>query len=143
MNRDWTIQLKNDIGDLGAANRWSICTSGSGFKDRGFDCEWLYDLIWYRNTEPDNHLAEVYLVLESEWDMSPSAIKYDFEKLLLAKATLKVMVFQAWDENIADVFGLLQQGISVFTKHSADEIYLLAGFNLNAFAFDVRQINGS
>jgi hypothetical protein len=139
-DRDWTVQLKDDIGSLGAANGWSICTSG--FKDRGFDCEWLYDLIWYRNTHPDNYLAEVYLVLESEWNTSPTAIKYDFEKLLLAKSTIKVMVFQAWQENIADVFSLLQRGISAFGKRSVGEIYLLAGFNLNSYSFDVRQIDG-
>jgi hypothetical protein len=38
-----TTQLKADIGNLGLAHDWGVCASG------GFENEWLYDLIWYRN----------------------------------------------------------------------------------------------
>lgn len=138
-DREWTTQLKEDISSLGETHGWTICTSG--FKER-FDGEWLYDLIWYRN-DSDNHLTEVYLVLESEWQISPSAIKYDFEKLLLAKATLKVMVFQSYEQDISGIFSLLERGICVFQKRSADETYILAGFNIDTSEFVVRQINGN
>lgn len=131
---DWTLRLKEEIAELGRTHEWDICTSG--FKDR-FDCEWLYDLIWYKNDSAD-HLSELYLVLESEWDIARSAIKYDFEKLLIARATLKVMVFQAYNRDISKIFELLKAGIDAFHTRSDDEIYILAGFNIDSFAFDVR-----
>jgi hypothetical protein len=131
-DREWTTQIKEDIGSLGVAHGWAVCTSG--FEGR-FECEWLYDLIWYRSN-PDNHLADVYLVLESEWGIKQSDIKYDFEKLLLAKATLKVMVFQAYDQDISGVFSLLERGIRTFQKHSANETYIFAGFNIGTQTFD-------
>ncbi len=132
----WTKQLKEDIGSLGVTHGWAVCTSG--FPDR-FDPEWLYDLIWYRS-EPDNHLAEVYLVMESEWAVAPASIKYDFEKLLLAKSSLKVMVFEAYDRDIAGVFSLLESGIRAFQKKDAGEIYILAGYNMTSGNFVVRRI---
>ena len=135
-DRDWTRQLKENIGNLGDSYGWRICTSG--FKDH-FDCEWLYDLTWYRN-DSDNHLSEVFLVLESEWALAQSAIKYDFEKLLLAKATLKVMVFQASEKDLQTVFSLLERGIQAFYRNSVDEIYIFAGFNLNEHKFFVRYV---
>ncbi|MFZ1073440.1 MAG: hypothetical protein WAO21_08385 [Verrucomicrobiia bacterium] len=138
-DRKWTKQLKDDIGSLGQKHEWAVCASG--FPDR-FDPGWLYDLVWYCN-DSGNYLSEVYLVLESEWGLAQSAIKYDFEKLLLAKATFKVMVFQAYDKNISGIFNLLEHGIKVFQKRSVDETYILAGYNLNTEKFDVRSISGA
>jgi len=137
----WTRQIKEDIGSLGVAHGWTVCSSGF---ERRFEPEWLYDLIWYRN-DGQKHLEDVYLVLESEWreDKDHYAVRYDFEKLLIAKATLKVMVFQAWDVDIAELFEFLERGIRAFKKGSADETYLLVGFNNNRDAFDVRQIRGA
>jgi len=136
---EWSKHLKEYIGSLGEKHGWDICASGC--KGR-FDNGWLYDLIWYHE-DPDTHLAEVYLVLESEWRTPQSDIKYDFEKLLLAKATLKVMVFQGNDRNISGLFNFLERGISAFQKRSADETYILAAFNNSTYAFDVRQFNGN
>ncbi len=135
-NREWTRQLKEDIGTLGTANGWQVCTSGFAGQ---FDCEWLYDLVWYRNDH--GNLSEVYLVLESEWQEDDFAIKYDFEKLLLAKAALKVMVFQAYDQNISALLISLEQGVRAFQKGCADETYILAAFNNTTFTFVVRQIS--
>jgi hypothetical protein len=131
-----TTQIKEDIGSLGDKHGWGVCTSGF---PRRFDPEWLYDLIWYRN-EPDIHLAEVYLVMESEWSVAPSDIKFDFEKILLAKAALKIMVFQAREYKLAEIFNLLDSGIRAFQKKCSGEIYILAGYDNINEAFDVRQI---
>jgi hypothetical protein len=133
----WTHQLKDDIGTLGEQNGWAICTSG--FKDR-FDIGWLYDLIWFRNNEK-GHLVDVYLVMESEWG-DKAHIKYDFEKLFLAKSVLKVMVFQAYAHQIDDYFKFLVEGICTWPKQSADETYLLIAYNNDDDKFDIRKYNG-
>lgn len=137
-DRVWTRQLKDDIGTLGERHGWTICTGG--FKDR-FEAGWLYDLIWY--DEADGHLSEVYLVLESEWGRSRLQIKYDFEKLLLAKSTIKVMVFQTNNVEIEALFKYLEDGIRSFPLlQSRDETYLLLAFNNDHFEFDIRWYNG-
>jgi len=112
-----------------------VCTPGG---QGDFEAGWLYDLVWYRND--DGHLAEVYLVLESEWSYDAYDIRYDFEKLLLAKATLKVMVFQAAESQLADRFALLERGIDAFRKRSADETYILAGLKMPITEFVFKQI---
>jgi len=78
--------------------------------------------------------------MESEWTVDPAYIKYDFEKLLLAKSTLKVMVFQAQDRDLAGIFSLIERGIHSFQKKSSGEIYILAGWNITNEEFHVRQI---
>lgn len=135
---EWTTQLKEDLGVLGEKHGWTVCTAG--FKGR-FESGWLYDLIWYK--EEEGHLSEVYLVLESEWGWSRAHIKYDFEKLLLAKSTLKVMIFQGNNRRVNPHFEFLEQGILAFTKlQSADEIYLLIAYNDDTGEFEIRQYNG-
>jgi len=50
-------------------------------------------MVWYRNEEP-GHLREIGMVLESEWNQDLYEIRYDFEKLLVAKSPIKVMIFR-------------------------------------------------
>jgi hypothetical protein len=133
----WTVQLKDDIGTLGEKHGWAVCAGG--FKDR-FDGGWLYDLVWYRNNEK-GHLVEVYLVLESEWGNN-THIKYDFEKLHLAKSALKVMVFQTRSWKIEKLFEFLVEGIRAWPKQSTDETYLLIAYNIDTGNFDIRQFDG-
>jgi hypothetical protein len=138
-NAAWTKQLKHDLGTLGKKNGWGVCTAG--FKDQ-FENAWLYDLIWYK--EDGGCLSEVYLVLESEWAWGRALIKYDFEKLLLAKSTLKVMIFQSDSKGVDDLFDFLEKGIRAFTKlQCGDETYVLICYNNDTDKFDIRQYRGT
>lgn len=75
--------------------------------------EWLYDLHWYREIVPTCYkLSQMPLVAESEWewirneerkknkkkkhkgDDPYGAVKYDFQKLLVANAELRLMIFK-------------------------------------------------
>lgn len=62
--------------------------------------EWLYDLTWlkYCADRSDRLLVDVHLVAEIEWDNRDSHIQDDFEKLLLARASVRLMVFGGWDK---------------------------------------------
>ena len=136
-DRAWTTQLKNDIGGLGHKNGWWICPR----QYEGYhQCGWLYDLVWYSEDE-QHHLHEVFLVLESEWG-NQQKIQYDFEKLLQAKATLKVMIFQARQAKLDGLVDFLVAGIKAFPKHSSEETYLLIALNLDSHAFVVHKFNG-
>ena len=64
---------------------------------------WLYDMTWLQYSEMNNemtHLSDVSLVLECEWGYFPQ-ILFDFEKLLLARAYLRCMIFWAADRKSA------------------------------------------
>jgi hypothetical protein len=140
-NRAWTRAIKDDIGRLGKTKDWLVCASG--FCDQ-FEREWLYDLVWYRE-DSRRRLSEVGLVLESEWIIDPLGIKYDFEKLLVAKAPLKVMICQSKGSagaSASTTLTSLEDSINAFHAGVATEVYLLAVFDHSKNAFDYREIPG-
>lgn len=80
--------------------------------------EWLYDLVWY--TENDFGINDVHLIVESEWEKPKRfqnekydyfiQIKYDFEKLMLARCSTKLMIFESDDQKeIDDKIGRLTE----------------------------------
>src|SRR5437660_330921 len=86
----WTTAIKSSLIALGKKHGYGVCASGFPNK---CDAEWLYDLVWFRNDRAQ-HLREVGLVAESELRVEPAEIKFDFEKLLVARSPLILMVFQ-------------------------------------------------
>lgn len=75
----------------------TICQSMGGVYK---NAEWLYDLIWYTESA-DYLLITCPLVMECEWSnkrkearrIPYSGIKYDFQKLVIANADLRLMIF--------------------------------------------------
>lgn len=134
---EWTVTIKRALISLGVKNGYNVCAAG--FPDE-CEREWLYDLVWYRN-DPPEHLREIGLVVESEWAKNVHAVKYDFEKLLVAKSPIKVMVFQDFkDSSIEQMWSLLEKGIHTFKAEAAGEKYLLAGFNNADYEFQIKPI---
>jgi hypothetical protein len=80
----------------------------------------------------------VALVLESEWSRDPWHIQEDFEKLLVAKAPIKVMVFQNYGNNLPDLWRLLKDGIRIFEKQASDETYILAAYKREEHEFEIQ-----
>jgi len=73
--------------------------NGGPFKN----AEWLYDMHWYLDGDEPYTTTTVPLVMECEWNpvlrgeklkVPFSGIKYDFQKLLLANAELRLMIFK-------------------------------------------------
>jgi hypothetical protein len=113
-----------------------VCASGFEGK---FEPEWLYDLIWYKNNS-EVRLETVPLVLESEWAYDYYDIRFDFEKLLLANAPLKVMVFQDGGHDTTEVlFSKLIAGINEFI-HGGFGVYILACYQQSQGRFEVKKI---
>ena len=79
--------------------------------------------------------------MESEWDPHPGAIKYDFEKLLLANSPLKLMIFQSDPLRLDQVYQLIENGISAFMSHPSQATYILAGLDIRTEDFNIRIIN--
>ena len=103
------------------------------------DREWLFDLIWFENS-PEKHLKRLVLALESEWNRHPDEILYDFEKLLVAHAPLKVMVFQDNGRNLPELWQMFETSLQTYAQHDADELYLFAAFQETPHAFTVKAV---
>ena len=64
----------------------------------------------------------------------------DFEKLLVARSCVRLMIFQASDEaEVEEVFNLLQGEAEGFEQRQAGDYYLLAGYNLRNSTFRWRK----
>ncbi len=134
-----TAAIKRILITLGRARGYEVCASGFPGE---CEKEWLFDLVWYRN-EPKEHLREIGLVLESEWSRDPFQIKYDFEKLLVAKSPIKVMLFRDDRDNLPELWSLLETGIRNFQPFQplpAGEKYILAAYENAKGAFSVRAV---
>jgi len=130
----WTKAIFKAIADLGTKMGYQICSSRS---DGEYDSGWLYDLIWYENDEK-GQLKSLPLILESEWNRNYAGIKYDFEKLLIARAKYKIMIFQAKGKKLPLFFEQMQSAIEAFHMASEDESYLLVCFDEDSWAFRLR-----
>jgi hypothetical protein len=101
----WTALMKKALTDLGQDPNYTYKVATSQCSEAE-DTEWLYDLVWYRqelsvwltSKNPPSKfgslplLTEVGLVAECEWHNDAVSIRYDFEKLLLANAPLRLMI---------------------------------------------------
>jgi len=125
----WTEAVRKPLLELGESLGFDTCPSSC-------NCGWLYDLVWYEN-DASGQLKSVPLVLESEWGKQYHKIKYDFEKLLVAKATYKVMVFQACGDRMRDYFKRMKAGIQAFGGPKGNETYLLACFDERRWVFEI------
>ncbi len=138
--------IREGLDDLKVTDGWTeavltkLCTIGRGFgfqvgakkdmvdeahRDRG---EWLYDTIWLK-CDRDGRVIEVPLVAECEWK-SPKAIKYDFDKLLLARAGIRLMIydghFKPGPKGLAEQ---LATRIREFNSSRAEDVWLLAAWH--------------
>ena len=139
-NGEWTKAILHRLyecarGDV-CGDRFSACPA---YEKEWQDGEWLYDMIWYKD-DPDfkdgdiaglhRSLKEVVLVLESEWSHSNWDIQYDFEKLLVAKSPIKVMIV---DDVGSMGISIVENGLKRFDTRNYgvddyEELYLLAQY---------------
>src|SRR2546430_14229755 len=85
-DRECTAALMRVLERLGRAMRYHVNRRApTGVRDG----EWLFDMTWtqYRNES----LLDVSLVLECEW--TPTERDHDFDKMLVAPAHHRVVVF--------------------------------------------------
>jgi hypothetical protein len=130
---EWTREIIKDFKQLGYQWGYWVCPDANQMTGA-----WLYDLSWYR--DKNEELVEVPMVLESEWSRHWKDIRFDFEKLLQAKAGIKVMIFDEGQTDLEDIWQNLLSSIRAFGKPEEDECYLLAGFCGNPRGFQVRLV---
>ncbi|MGR2665793.1 hypothetical protein [Vibrio campbellii] len=116
---EWTREIKSRLCLFGKDKRyWVYATS-----EHADGSEWLYDVTWL--TFSGDRLLNTELVLECEWDVN--GIDFDFQKLLLAKSEIKVMIFQQKSAIAAQakIEDLIEQVIK-YSKTTSNEMYLFS-----------------
>ncbi len=129
----WTLAIKEALTELGRQ---------LGYKVRGaqpqatpkdyFETGWLWDLTWVElDGGKDGILLDVPLAVESEWSTDlEGEIVWDFQKLLVSRARLRVMIFQAANSQLAArFFERLVDAIRRYSGSQAGDTYLLAAWN--------------
>lgn len=81
-----TKGIKEVIGSIGLQMNYGVAASGNN----NFEYEWLYDIIWYETN--DSGFLKLKLAVESELCYDLGQIKYDFDKLLVTNAELRIMI---------------------------------------------------
>lgn len=102
------FELLTELGDSKGYYVYSHSLSDEFRKKPGnnkfVNREWMYDLCWYKEDETLPYgLKSLDLAVESEWrnkrgEDPYGAIKYDFQKLLIANMGLCLMVFKVTEK---------------------------------------------
>ena len=86
---EWTRRILTALCDVGTRLGYTVCASNVDSADWG---EWLFDVCWLHGKR---WLKAVPMVAECEWE-NFGDIEDDFQKLLVARASLRVMVCDGW-----------------------------------------------
>ena len=143
----WTRALLTKLCEIGRNDFACKVGADSGkvdrtSRDRG---EWLYDVTWLKYN--NDRLIDVPLVAECEWG-DFNKIKYDFQKLLLARACVRLMIYNGqhhspdghhnppYSQAIAE---RLAENVAQFRYRQKEDAWLLAAWeraeNKHCFIF--------
>lgn len=115
--REWTRRVINALIQLGIEEEYAPCPNPEYSWG-----EWLYDVIWLQVDEDNiDRVLSVPLVAEVEWG-NQDEIWSDFQKLLVARANVRVMIFNRYP-------GLLEELRAHIIRVAQDgDRYLLAQY---------------
>jgi len=138
-NPGYTRAVKESLTGLGHELGYVVCASTC----KGADYhEWLFDLTWWierKRPTGGTDFTDMPLVAESEWEENfEEEILPDFDKLTVARAWLRVMIFQGPDSQTKmRYFDGLRQRIRAFAGSQPGDRYLFAYFNYDPAVLDV------
>ena len=126
-DRVWTHNIKSELCSAGQALGYDVCTSGVTQANSG---EWLFDQVWLDWIPDPRQLKRIGLVVECEWELTCEAIFYDFEKLLVARADVRLMIFQAKNaERVEQLFNCMEEEARDFFQSQSGDYYMLVGYD--------------
>lgn len=92
--------------------------------------EWLLGLIWWRMN--GTNLKDIVLAVESEWSHYTWDVKYDFEKLLVVKSPIKILIAEDYHK---DVMQMVEKELRAYEDGSDGETYMIALYANGKFNF--------
>ena len=122
---EWTRAVKTKLCKIGRDQFG--CDVGArdvNKADRKFG-EWLYDVIWL-NYDCNGRVIDVPLVAECEWGRLEE-IYDDFDKLLLARASVRLMIFDGdYTPGSVSITEELVKRVREFNGSRTEDAWLLA-----------------
>lgn len=115
---EFTWAFSRCLCEIGRERNYHVGARGVGFG------EWLYDVTWL--DYDSEHLLSVPLVAEIEWSKEPDEIDHDFQKLLVARADLKLMIFAGPPPRTEAIFDRMVRQIEAFrSPPDRDDTWLI------------------
>ena len=123
-NPVWTKAIATKLCEIGRGFNFQVrATAEETNRDRP---EWLYDVTWLERDT--GRLVAAPLVAECEWK-KPKDINYDFDKLLLARASVRLMIYDGnYKLGSREIAEELARRIREFTESRAEDTWLLAAW---------------
>ncbi len=128
LSRDeWTKAVKQAVTEIGHKARWAVTTHGVRESD---DPQWLLDLVWAKEWAPAGEkkrafLKRIGLGMECEWNRSDEELDWDFQKLLVVRADLRLFVFdQKQRDDVDRIIERCKMQIEGFDQTQPGDRYL-------------------
>ena len=138
----WTSAVLTPLCRIGQKEFDCSVYASSNFVDKEHKDggEWLYDVTWCKYE--DDFLKSVPVVAECEWGDVPQ-IKDDFEKLILARAAVRVFVFDGgYCKNGAEALAnRFCDWVGAFEGSQKGDTYLLVGYERDEKSWRFRYFN--
>ena len=138
---DWTIEVKTTLCKLGKELGYTAWATGVPDEYRDGN-EFLYDASWHE-TDNCGRTISLPMVAECEWG-NLGEVEYDFQKLLLAKSKVRVMVYWKLNrENQEETCDRLREHVGTFNGTEGDTYLLIGQFYENTedlFRFQFHRI---
>ena len=129
-NETWTKAIKTELCRIGRGPEFR-CKVGAHAREvakchRDYG-EWLYDVTWL-GYDRDDCVTAAHLVAECEWG-DGTDIDEDFQKLLLARATVRLMVFDGnYKPGSSEIADHLACQVRRFNRSCDEDSWLLAAW---------------
>ena len=126
----WTKAVKTKLCEIGRGRfgyRVHARTNevDEAYRDGG---EWLYDVTWLEYEKSGRGLVDAPLIAECEWGDFEDIVE-DFEKLLLARAGVRLMVFDGnYKPGSKEIGERLAGKVREFNGSRAEDAWLLAAW---------------
>ena len=126
-DRDRTTAIKTKLCEIGRTFQLWVGAHArevvEGLRDHG---EWLYDVTWLEYE--GDLLTDAPLVAECEW-RGGEEIDHDFQKLLLARAGVRLMIFNGEHKPCTqEIVEDLARQVGRFKRSGDDDAWLLAAW---------------
>ena len=126
----WTQSIKSELCRIGRGKEFR-CKVGAHAREvakchRDYG-EWLYDVTWLEY-DRDDCVTAAHLVAECEWG-DITDIDEDFQKLLLARATVRLMIFDGNHKpKSPEIAKHLACQVRRFTRSGDEDAWLVAAW---------------
>ena len=123
----WSQKVKTELCRIGKGLKFCVGANKGEVPERDRDYgEWLYDVTWL---EYEGDLVmNAPLVAECEWG-GITDIDDDFQKLLLARAGVRLMIFDGHQEPFTlEIVKHLARQTAVFKRSGEEDAWLLAAW---------------